>query len=75
MKGPMRNIAIIAAGINGVCIASKLAGYKDFQIIIIDKAISAGYQASTSNSGVIHAGFYYSPDTKRQNYALKAISD
>ena len=68
----MRNIVIIGAGINGVCIARKLAEYKDFQVIIIDKENSAGYHASTRNSGVIHAGFYYSPDTKKAKLCAKS---
>ena len=71
MKRSIANIVIIGAGINGVCIARRLGENENFQVTIIDKEISAGYHASTRNSGVIHAGFYYSPESEKAKLCSK----
>ena len=60
-----KNIVIVGAGINGVTIARKLAKEGSYNIKLIDEERGCGYHASTRNSGVIHAGFYYSPKTTK----------
>src|SRR5512140_3603345 len=61
-------ILIVGAGIIGLTIARELvrAGYRD--IVIIEKEPELGRHASGRNSGVLHAGIYYAPDS------LKAAS-
>ena len=59
----MKKIVIIGAGINGVAIARKIARNTNNNIEVIDQEQTTGFHASTRNSGVIHAGFYYSSDT------------
>ena len=41
-------------------------------IIIIEKEKKLGFHASSRNSGVIHAGFYYAPNTKKALFCTKA---
>lgn len=61
-------ILIAGAGIIGLTIARELVrkGYGD--IVILEKETDLGLHASGRNSGVLHAGIYYSPDS------LKAAS-
>lgn len=59
----MKKIVIIGAGINGVAIARKIAKSTKNNIEIVDQEQTTGFHSSTRNSGVIHAGFYYSSDT------------
>ena len=62
-------LLIIGAGIVGITIAREAALSKLFgKIIIIDKEKQAGYHATSRNSGVLHAGFYYSPDSKKAEF-------
>lgn len=72
------NILIIGAGIIGLTMAHKLKEKnKNLKIAIIDKESEAGVHASGRNSGVLHAGFYYTEDslkakfTKQGNIALR----
>jgi L-2-hydroxyglutarate oxidase LhgO len=56
--------AIIGGGVVGVSIGSELLRRNPGRrVTILEKEASAGLHASGRNSGVIHAGFYYSPDT------------
>jgi (S)-2-hydroxyglutarate dehydrogenase len=64
------NILIVGAGIIGLTIARELvkAGYRD--IIIIEKEPELGRHASGRNSGVLHAGIYYAPDSLKAKSCL-----
>jgi L-2-hydroxyglutarate oxidase LhgO len=71
---------IIGAGIVGLSVAHALQDrYPDASIIIIDKEEDTGFHASGRNSGVLHAGFYYTADslkarfTRNGNARLKAF--
>ncbi|MBF0516170.1 MAG: L-2-hydroxyglutarate oxidase [Nitrospirae bacterium] len=65
------NVLICGAGIIGLTIARQLVedGYE--AITIIEKEDALGLHASGRNSGVLHAGVYYSPDTLRAKSCLK----
>jgi L-2-hydroxyglutarate oxidase len=55
---------IIGSGVVGVSIGSELLRRNpQRRVVILEKEPSAGLHASGRNSGVIHAGFYYSPDS------------
>ncbi len=55
---------IIGAGIIGMTIAYELKKqHKNITIAIIDKEDTVAKHASGRNSGVLHAGFYYSADS------------
>ena len=69
---------IIGAGIIGLAIARELRSrYPKAYITIIDKEPDVAYHSSGRNSGVLHAGFYYSADslkakfTRDGNFAMK----
>ena len=68
---------VIGAGVIGISIARALKKqYPDCTVMLIEKENQAGEHASGRNSGVLHAGFYYSKDslkakfTKEGNRAL-----
>ncbi len=55
---------IIGGGVIGLSIARQLKHlYADSSVIILEKESACGLHASGRNSGVLHAGFYYSPDS------------
>ena len=55
---------IIGAGIVGLTIALELKKqFPDSSIAIIEKEEHPGVHASGRNSGVLHAGFYYTADS------------
>lgn len=58
------DFGIIGAGIVGLAIANEIRqNHPNATIAVFDKEKSIGEHASGRNSGVLHAGFYYSPDT------------
>lgn len=60
---------VIGGGVIGLSIARELkARHKDTRILIIEKEASCGFHASGRNSGVLHAGFYYSPDSLKAKF-------
>lgn len=63
------DFVIVGAGIIGITIALELKKrFPDQKIIIIEKELSAGFHASGRNSGVLHAGFYYSADSLKARF-------
>jgi len=64
------DILIVGAGIIGLTIARELvkAGYRD--VMLIEKEPELGRHASGRNSGVLHAGIYYSPDSLKAKSCL-----
>jgi L-2-hydroxyglutarate oxidase LhgO len=73
---------IIGAGIIGLNIARELKRrHPDSRIILLEKENQVGEHASGRNSGVLHAGFYYTKDslkakfTRTGNQALTAYCE
>lgn len=61
-------IAVIGAGIIGLAVARRLGEIRPGSVItVIDKETTVGAHQTSHNSGVVHAGVYYAPDS------LKAI--
>jgi L-2-hydroxyglutarate oxidase len=76
------DVIVCGAGIIGVALARELKQTNQkLSILVIEKELEAGLHASGRNSGVLHAGFYYSPDSlkakfcKEGNLAIKQICD
>ena len=74
----MYDYLIIGAGIIGLNIAKTLKERFPFaKIIVIEKEVEVGFHSSGRNSGVLHAGFYYTANslkakfTKEGNSAMK----
>ena len=59
---------IAGAGIIGLTIAFELIKKPDAKISIIEKENSVGKHASGRNSGVLHTGIYYPPDTLKSKF-------
>lgn len=77
---PGYDVAVIGGGIVGLALADAwLARYPDTRVVVLDKEERLGEHASGRNSGVLHAGFYYAPDslkarlTRRGNQMLRAF--
>ena len=65
-------LIIIGGGISGITIAREAALSKLFSsIIVLEKETNLGIHSSTRNSGVIHAGFYYSPDSFKAKFCAE----
>ncbi len=61
-------IAVIGAGIIGLAVARQLGLVRQgTEVTVIDKEATVGAHQTSHNSGVVHAGVYYAPDS------LKAI--
>jgi len=71
MRSPKVEILVVGAGIVGLTIVRKLvkAGYHS--IGVIEKEPDVGYHASGRNSGVLHAGIYYTPDSMKAAACLE----
>ncbi|MBW2662806.1 MAG: L-2-hydroxyglutarate oxidase [Deltaproteobacteria bacterium] len=60
---------VIGGGIIGINIATELRNlFPDTKVTLIEKGKECGAHASTRNSGVLHAGFYYSPDSLKAKF-------
>ena len=60
---------VIGGGIIGISIARELKGsFPDAEVVLIEKESECGVHASGRNSGVLHAGFYYSPDSLKAKF-------
>ena len=64
-------ILIVGAGIIGMTIARELLHKGAEEIIIIEKESDVGLHASGRNSGVLHAGIYYTPDSLKASSCIK----
>jgi len=60
---------VIGGGIIGLSIARELkARFANVRVTVIEKEPECGWHASGRNSGVLHAGFYYSPDSFKAKF-------
>lgn len=73
---------IIGGGIIGLSVAREIKQrFSDASVVLLEKEAALGLHASGRNSGVIHAGFYYSADslkaklTRAGNEAMTAYCD
>lgn len=65
----MNDYLVVGAGIIGLSIARELRRREPgASIRVIDRATSVAAEASGRNSGVVHAGFYYSPDSLKARF-------
>ena len=66
-------LVIIGGGVIGIAIAREVSLHDLFStIIVLEKENNFGMHASTRNSGVIHAGFYYDPNSNRGKFCAEA---
>ncbi len=62
---------IVGGGIVGLAIANELIQRGCRKIIVLEKEKSLGMHSSGRNSGVLHAGIYYTPDSLRARYCIE----
>jgi L-2-hydroxyglutarate oxidase LhgO len=65
------DILIVGAGIVGLTMARELVAQGFEEIVILEKEPDLGVHASGRNSGVLHAGIYYSPGSLKAKICLK----
>ncbi|MCF6155723.1 MAG: L-2-hydroxyglutarate oxidase [Candidatus Brocadia sp.] len=66
------DILIVGGGIVGISIAKELTSrYPDLNITLIEKEATVACHASGRNSGVLHAGFYYTPDSLKAKFTVE----
>ncbi|WP_054180384.1 L-2-hydroxyglutarate oxidase [Trabulsiella odontotermitis] len=67
----MYDFVIIGGGIIGMSTAMQLADvYPDARIALLEKESAAAQHQTGHNSGVIHAGVYYTPGTLKAQFCL-----
>lgn len=62
---------IVGAGIIGLTLARELLAQGADNIIILEKETALGMHASGRNSGVLHAGIYYPPNSLKAQLCLQ----
>ena len=68
-KTPKWDVTIIGAGVIGLSIGSALLeSNPNLRVLVVEKESNLGFHASGRNSGVMHAGFYYSPESLKARF-------
>jgi len=66
------DILIVGGGIIGLSIAKEVYNrHPDLKITLIEKEATVACHASGRNSGVLHAGFYYTPDSLKSRFTVE----
>jgi len=72
----MKNVAIIGGGILGLAIGYKLSlKAADFRVTIFEKEAQLGCHQSGRNSGVLHCGLNYKPNSLKAQLAVEGIRE
>ena len=72
MSQPITDIVILGSGMVGMALAYQLTErWPDLSITLIDKETEIGLHSSGRNSGVLHAGIYYSPGTLKAQVCVQ----
>jgi L-2-hydroxyglutarate oxidase len=76
------DVVVVGAGVIGIAVARELRRrHPDVTVTVLEKERRPGQHASGRNSGVLHAGFYYTADslkarfTRDGNAALRAYCE
>jgi L-2-hydroxyglutarate oxidase LhgO len=76
IKEPKSDVLIIGAGIVGLSVGIALLQARPrLKILVIDKEAGPGQHASGRNSGVLHAGFYYSPNSLKAKFCREGNAE
>ncbi len=63
---------VIGGGIIGISVARELKRrFSDSSVLLIEKELTSGEHASGRNSGVLHAGFYYTADSLKARFTVE----
>src|SRR5918911_2620207 len=64
------SVLIVGGGIIGLTLARELARAGRAEVVVLEKEDALGRHASGRNSGVLHAGIYYAPDSMKARSCL-----
>src|SRR5512133_289393 len=64
-------ILIVGGGIIGLTLARELLAAGRENVVVLEKEPALGRHASGRNSGVLHAGIYYAPDSLKARSCLR----
>ena len=68
----LSDFLVIGGGVIGLNIARRLRRtFPDASVQLLEKEADCGLHASGRNSGVLHAGFYYSPDSLKAKFTWR----
>ena len=70
MSTERADVVIVGGGIVGLSIARELASRGARDVLVLEKEDGLGRHASGRNSGVLHAGIYYAPDSRKARTCL-----
>jgi len=63
------DVLIAGGGVVGLAVGKELlVSNPKLKVVVIEKERTLGFHASGRNSGVLHAGFYYSPDSLKAKF-------
>src|SRR5579862_8762792 len=67
-------VAIVGGGIVGLATAYRLQQRSpDLRLVVLEKESEVGRHQSSHNSGVLHAGLYYKPGSRKARLAVRGI--
>jgi L-2-hydroxyglutarate oxidase len=69
-------VGIVGAGLVGLATALKLSRARpDVRVVVLEKEERVAAHQSTHNSGVLHAGLYYKPGSRKARLAVRGIRE
>lgn len=70
------DFCVIGAGIVGLCVAYKLTEkHPNASVLVLEKENDVGRHQTSRNSGVIHAGIYYAPESLKARLCRKGLAE
>ena len=66
----MQRVVIVGGGAVGLSIARAVSSVHRYEVFLLEKDRRAGNVTTSRNSGVIHAGLYYPPDSLKNRHCL-----
>ncbi|MGW9684594.1 L-2-hydroxyglutarate oxidase [Flagellimonas sp. 2504JD1-5] len=71
-----KRVAIIGGGITGLALGYKILAQSDnYSVQLFEKESSIGTHQSGNNSGVLHCGLYYKPNSLKARLAVSGIRE
>jgi len=71
---PSYDVAIIGAGIVGLATADALLQrWPDLRLLLLEKEVDVAHHQTGNNSGVVHAGIYYTPGSLRAQLCVAGV--
>ncbi|MEV5414075.1 L-2-hydroxyglutarate oxidase [Thermopolyspora sp. NPDC052614] len=71
---PSEKIAVVGAGIVGLAVARELARTRGAQVTVLDKEDRVAAHQTGHNSGVVHAGIYYTPGSLKARLCRDGVA-